>query len=500
MNNIYPLKWINLIFRISILTPVIVGLLAGCTHVPRDGDFSEVERLVGERIPQKVHWYQGGQEDAQVKAALDDLLKEPLTSTSAVQIALLNNRSLQSEYENLGIAQADLVQAGLLSNPVLFASIRFPKGGGGGNNTEFGIAKEFLDVLLRPARKRIAEAEFERAKLRVSNAVLDLAAEVQSAFYSVLGSQQRVDIQNVATDAAQASYELAQRFDEAGNISELELALERSAAADMSAEHLRVSAILQGSRDALNRFLGLTGADRHWSLGHRLPELPDSNPDLEHVEELALNQRLDLAAARKEILQLSEALEITRSYRWIGGATFGVSTERDPDGGRVTGPDFSVEIPIFDQRQAEIARLESLLEQSKSRCAALEVAIQNEVRAAVHRISAARNLSEYYRDELVPAREQVVKFTQQEQNYMLVDVFELLFSRQQEILTYRGYIDSLTEYWIARVDLARVIGVGLPEVGSVPIVKSKKTQDPEAMKMNSKGNDTHSNHGDATYH
>ena len=83
---------------------------------------------------------------------------------------------------------------------------------------------------------------------------------------------------------------------------------------------------------------------------------------------------------------------------------------------------------------------------------------------------------------------------------MLVDVFELLFSRQQEILTYRGYIDSLAEYWIARVDLARVIGVGLPEVGSVPIVKSKKTQDPEAMKMNSKKHDTHSNHDDATYH
>lgn len=499
MNNIYPLKRINLIFRISMLTPVVVALLVGCTHVPRDGDFSEVKRLVGERIPQKVHWYQGGEEDAQVKAALDDLLKEPLTATSAVQIALLNNYSLQSEYENLGIAQADLVQAGLLSNPVLFASIRFPKGGNGGNNLEFEIAKEFLDVLLRPARKRIAETEFERAKLRVSNAVLDLAAEVQSAFYRIQGNQQLVEIQNVATDAAQASYELAQRFDEAGNISELELALERSAAADMSAELLHARANLQGSRDALSRLLGLTGVDRHWSLGHRLPELPDSDLDQEHVEEVALNQRLDLAAAKKEIAQLSEALEITRKYRWIGGATFGVSTEREPDGGRVTGPNFSIEIPVFDQRQAEIARLESLLEQSKSRCAALQVAIQNDVRAAVHRISAARNLSEYYRDELVPAREQVVKFTQQEQNYMLVDVFELLFSRQQEILTYRGYIDSLAEYWIARVDLARVIGVGLPDVGNVPTIKSKETQGHEAMEMNPKEHNTHLNNGNAMH-
>jgi len=490
----------NSVINYKIILLIMMALLAGCTHVPRDGDFSEVKRLVGERISQQVHWYQGGEEDEQVKAALDNLLQKPLTAQSAVQIALLNNRRLQSEYEELGIAQADLVQAGLLSNPVLFASIRFPKGGNGGNNTEFGIAKEFLDVLLRPARKRIAETEFERAKLRVSNAVLDLAAEVQSAFYNVQGNQQRVDIQNVATDAAQASYELAQRFDQAGNISELELAQERSAAADMSAELLRAHTSRQGTRDALNRLLGLTGADRHWSLGHRLPELPESDPDLEQVEEVALNQRLDLAAARKEIAQFSEILGITRSYRWIGGATFGVSSERDPDGGRVTGPNFSVEIPIFDQRQAEIARLESLLEQSKSRCVALEVVIQNDVRAAVNRISAARNLSEYYRDELVPAREQVVKFTQQEQNYMLVDVFELLFARQQEIQTYRGYIDSLAEYWIARADLARVIGVGLPDVGNAPIIKSKEMQGHEAMEIDSKENGAHSNHDDATHH
>jgi outer membrane protein, heavy metal efflux system len=489
---------INNSYKIVLL--LIAALLTGCVTVPRDGDFSEVERMVGERIPQKVYWYQGGEEDNQVKAALDNLLKEPLTAQSAVQIALLNNRRLQSEYENLGIAQADLVQAGLLSNPVLFASIRFPKGGAGGNNVEFDLAKDFLDILLRPARKRIAKTEFERAKLRVSNAVLDLAAEVQSAFYNVQGNQQRVDIQNIATDSALASYELAQRFDEAGNISELELAQERSAAADMSAELLRARAKLQGSRDALNRFLGLIGADRHWSLEHRLPELPDSDPDQEHVEEMALNQRLDLVAARKEITQLSEILEMTRSYRWIGGAAFGVSTEREPDGGRVTGPNFSVEIPIFDQRQAEIARLESLLEQSKSRCAALEIAIQNDVRAAVHRISATRDLSEYYRDELIPAREQVVKFTQQEQNYMLVDVFELLFARQQEIQTYGGYIDSLTEYWISRADLARVIGVGLPDVGNVPITKSKETQGHEAMKKNSKEHDTHLNNGDAMHH
>lgn len=464
---------------------LITALLSGCVHVPRDGDFSEVERLVEERIPQRVHWYQGGTEDEQVKVMLNNLLKKPLTAQSAVQIALFNNRRLQSEYEELGIAQADLVQAGLLSNPVLFASIRFPKGGTGGNNVEFDLAKDFLDILLRPARKRMAEVEFTRAKLRVANAVLELAAEVQSAFYHVQGKRQLSEIMSITADAAQTSYQLAQRFDEAGNLSELELAQERSSAAEMSGELMRAKAEYQGARDHLNRLLGLVNTQRHWSLGNELPKLPSTDSDLNLAEESAIHKRLDFDSAKREIEQLTEALKITRGYRWIGGASVGVSTEREPDGARVSGPNFSVEIPIFDQRQADIARLESLLAQSKSRCAALEITIRNEIHAAINRVNAARNITEYYRDELVPAQEQVVKFTQQEQNYMLVDAFELLFVRQQESKAYRGYIEALTDYWVARAELAKEIGIGLPTTAF----------DNDTGKTNN----THSDHNDATH-
>lgn len=454
---------------------VLLGLvLTGCAQVPRDGDFTSVRELVSERIPQNIHWYQGSEEDMQVRAALDELLKEPLIATSAVQIALLNNRRLQAEYENLGIAQADLVQAGLLSNPVLFSSIRFPKGGDGGNNVEFDIAKEFLDILLRPARQRIAAEEFERVKLRVADSVLELAAEVQKAFYRTQGSQQLVKIIEVTAETSRLSYEMAQRFDKAGNLSERELAQENAAAAEMAGELLRARAELQTERDNLSLLMGLTGSSAgDWTLGDNLPELPSVDPELELVRKAAYENRLDLIATLREIKQLEEALDLTRDYRWIGGASFGVSSERDSDGSRVTGPNFSVEIPLFDQRQAEIARLESLLQQSKSRQEALRITVENEVKTAVNRVEAARGITLHYRDELIPAREQVVEFTQQEQNYMLIDVFELLFSRLQQTLAYRGYIESLTGYWTARAELARAIGIGLPlAVESIPTSSS----------------------------
>lgn len=476
----------NIYRSYKIILLLIIASIAGCAHVPRDGDFAEVERLVKERIPQTVHWYQGDEEDKQIETLLNELLKQPLTAQSAVQIALFNNRDLQSEYEELGIAQADLVQAGLLSNPVLFASIRFPKGGTGGNNVEFNLGKDFLDILLRPARQRIAGKEFTRVKLRVANAVLNLSAEVQSAFYRVQGHRQLVGLMAISAEAAQVSYQLAKRFDDAGNLSELELAQERSAAAEMSAELMRAKADYQSARDHLNRLLGLINKHRFWSLAHELPKLAEVDPSLDFAEEAAIQNRLDLRSAKREIEQLAEALEITRDYRWIGGASVGVSTEREPDGGRVSGPNFSVEIPIFDQRQADIARLESLIAQSKFRADALEVVIQNEINAAVNRVNAARMIAEYYRDELVPAQEQVVKFTQQEQNYMLVDAFELLFVRRQEAKAYRGYIESLIEYWLARAELAQAMGIGLPAIST------------DNSQENT--NITLSNHNDAMHH
>jgi len=467
-------------FRYKNSIIIFVLLLTGCTHVPRDGEFSDVEQLVGKRIPQKVHWYQGSSEDAEVDKAIYDLIAEPLTAAGAVQIALLNNRRLQAEYEVLGIAQADLVQAGLLSNPVLFASIRFPHGGGR-TNTEFALAKDFLDLLLRPARRRLAEGEFERAKLQVANAVLDLAASVTTVFYRVQGTAQLTRMLGVVNDSAQASYELAQRFDAAGNLSERALAQERNAAAETYVELARVRAEAQSARDELNRLLGLTGSARDWTLAEQLLELPQIDPDADAAEALAVGQRLDLAEARKEIAQLADALEITRSYRFIGGATVGVSSERDTDGTHVTGPNFSIELPVFDQRQAEIARLESLHKQSQARAAALESEIRAEVRAAFNRVSAARTLVEQYQKEVIPANEQVVKFTQQEQNYMLVDVFELLFARRQARSAYRGYIEAVRDYWIARAELTRAAGGSLPEI-TPPVLPGSPPAETEPMR------------------
>ena len=90
-------------------------------------------------------WKQEAVEVRQIEEALDKLLENELTAAGAIQIALLNNARLQARYEELGISQAELIQAGLLKNPTVFGSARFPTNSPGATELEFGLLQNFLN-------------------------------------------------------------------------------------------------------------------------------------------------------------------------------------------------------------------------------------------------------------------------------------------------------------------------------------------------------------------
>src|SRR6266496_6459990 len=103
------------VIRNSVLL-LTAGTFVGCAHVDSNPAFRELANTVHLRTGKRLQWNRGNAEDVQAQAAVASLLKRPLTADSAVQVALLNNHNLQATYEELGIAQADLVEAGLLKN------------------------------------------------------------------------------------------------------------------------------------------------------------------------------------------------------------------------------------------------------------------------------------------------------------------------------------------------------------------------------------------------
>ena len=164
-----------------------LGLLffSGCTSMTLDAGFDDIKATVEQRSALQISWNNGTELDKEASEKLHSLLKRKLTADDAVQIALLNNRDLQAIYSDLGVAQADLVQAGLLGNPIFDAAVMFPVSGGGQPDLELGAAMNFLNIFYIPLRKRVAAARFEEVKTRVAGSVLDFAGRVRSGFLHI---------------------------------------------------------------------------------------------------------------------------------------------------------------------------------------------------------------------------------------------------------------------------------------------------------------------------
>lgn len=442
-------------------TPLLAMLLASGCVVPQRAGFDEVARSLSGRLEHRVHWYQGTEEDRRVAAETRRLLQQELTADSATQLALFNNPELQATYERLGVAQAEVVQAGLLKNPSLSLHWGFRFGDAGLDELAGSFTAAFLDLFLMPLKKKLANAEFRRVKLEVADAVLATVDEVKQAFFTVQASTQVVSMRRMILDAQRAATELAVRQHEAGNISDLDLSNEQAVYLQAKLDLARAEYQLQAERERLTRLLGVWGADIDYKVAPTLPELPDEEPALAHLERVAIEQRLDLAAAREELTLASAALQVTKGSRVISGLSAGVQAHRDPDGPKTVGPSVDLELPIFDQKQAEVARLRAELRAAQHRTDALALAIRSEVRQARSRLLAARMTIEYYRKNLVPLRERIVALSQEQYNAMLLGVYQLLLAKQNEINSYREYIESVRDYWIARADLERAIGTRL---------------------------------------
>jgi len=451
-------RWLGTVLLCS-----LVLMAGGCASVPREAGFGDVQAQVSAREEHRIHWNRATPEDEEVSRAVDNLLKQELSSEGAVQVALLSNPSLPATYEELGVSQADLVQAGLLHNPTLFSSVRFPDRPPSGLSVELEVAQNFLDLLLLPARKRLAEGEFEQAKLRVSDMVLKVAAETRHRYYEALGASQAVAVRRLIADAAGASYDLARRIHAAGNLSDLGLARELDLLDQTRVALARSEATLQEKRERLSLLLGVWGERTNWRLPEKLPDLPEAEMSLQRLETLAVTNRYDLAAARKELEIAARTLGITREWRFFLAGDIGATAERETDGQWVAGPSLSLELPIFDQRQARIAREEALLRKEIAKITVLAIDIRSEVRQLRDRLIHYRRLAQHYRSAVIPLRERIVELTQREYNYMLVGGFDLLVAKQQEFDAYDEYIAAVTGYWTAHADLQRAVGGRLPE-------------------------------------
>lgn len=433
--------------------------LSGCASVNLKAGFPEVSAAVEERAATRIVWNRGTELDREAGESLRALLRTKLTADDAVQIAMLSNRDLQATYTGLGVAQADLVQAGLFRNPILDAAVLFPLSGVR-PDLQLTVVISFLDALYVPLRKRVAAARFEEAKLRVTGAVLDFAAQVRRAFYEHQANEQILELRGTVVQALTASLEVSRRLHEAGNITDLDLARDRAQteASRLALRSAEIAARL--SREELNGLMGVWGEEAEWEIDGRLPDIPAEPLPVNGIERTALSRSIDLSNARQRIVTAGQQLGYDRATALIAGVEAGVEAERE-EGWKV-GPVLSVPIPLFDQGQARVGRAAAEVWRAQQEFHALAVRIRATARAVRERMLGAQDRALYYRDILLPLQERIVNEAQLQYNAMQIGIVQLLRDRERQIETGVAYVAVLREYWLARTDLALISSGRLP--------------------------------------
>jgi outer membrane protein TolC len=451
----------------TVLSLLILLALGGCATFSSDGGFGEVDRETQARIGRSAPSLRTEEGRAAARDLVANRLNEPLTADAAVEIALVNSPDLQARLAELGVAEADVVQAGRVRNPS-FAFSR--KASSELTTIERALIVNIAQALVIPLTLDIERRRFSQAQLVAATHVIQTAAAARQAYYRAVAAQERVRYFEQVREAAEASAELARRMQQAGNFSGLQRMREQAFSADAVTQLARAQHAAIVERENLTRVLGLWGAQTTYRLPDRLPDLPAAPAAVTDAERTAIERRLDVQVAAKNVASLEASLGISRAIPFLSIIeSVGYINESKTGEARENGYEIEISLPIFDWGDARIARSEALYRQAVARAAQVAINARSEVRENYSSYRTAYDIAKHYRDEIVPLRKRIAEENLLRYNGMLISIFELLADAREQIGSVSAAIEALRDFWLADTALQLAATTASPGSMAAPV-------------------------------
>ncbi|MFB6453305.1 TolC family protein [Bradyrhizobium tunisiense] len=451
---------------------VIAALsMSGCAAFSPDGGMTDVSDLTNRTINKDVAFVRSAEGAAAVDSRVRQLLSRTLSVDAAVQIALLNNKGLQAAYNELALAETELVEQSLPANPV-FAVSRIT--GNGASEIERQVVGDILALATLPFRSEIARERFRGAQLRAALATLRHASDVRRAYVRAVAANEMVGLLTDAKATAESTAQLALKLGETGSLNKLDQAREQVFYAETTADLASARQAAGSAREKLARQMGLWDDGLDFRLPNQLPPLPRRPLALPTIEADAVAHRLDLQIAQLELAALAKALNLTEATRFVTLLDIaGISRRtQDPEGPpfRERGFDLQFQIPIFDGGEVRVRQAAETYNLAFNRLTERAVNVRSEARDAYRVYRSTYDIAGHYQREIIPLRKIITEEMQLRFSSMQVDIFALLTEARQRLAALRGAIDARQRFFLAQADLQTAVnGGGLPAaVGDNP--------------------------------
>ncbi len=440
---------------------LLTALLSGCATLSPDGGMATVSSRVAADLDYRPLKIESEADASIARARVAAVLRKSVTADSAVQIALLNNRGLQAEYNALGISEASFVEASLPPVPTFsIERITAP----GSLEIERRLIASLLSLFTLQKRREIAEKQIQAAQYRAIEATFRLSAEVRRAYYRAVAARQTAAFLERARVTAEVAADLSRKLGETGAATKLTQARAGAFYAEVSTQVARARLEERGSRERLTRLTGLWGGDINYKLPSQLPNLPGKLRSSEQLEAEAIRKRVDLIAARLELDVTAKSLGLTEQTRLVsvldlaGLANYErVKEEGVTERSHPVGFELEIQIPIWDFGKTKTRRARETYMQAVNRLVEMAVNARSEVRESYTAYRGTYDISRQYRNQVLPLRTIIDEQALLEYNGMLIDVFDLLTTSRESINSNVAAIEAKRDFFLASVDFQTTI-------------------------------------------
>ena len=434
-------------------------LLAGCASVNFDAVLSDANDSTQTFTQGTLQLQQTQAQQLARDQLAADLLSKPLGIDDAVQLALANSPAVQALLAQSWAEMASANQSGRIGNPLL--SLERSRLG---SELELSRMLSFglLDLLTLPQRQRIAQGQIAQAKVQLAASVVEQVTQVRQAWVRAVAAQQSLNYARQISATAQAGAELARRMQQVGNFTKLQRARQQSFYADAAAQMATAQHSATAAREELIRQLGLTEAQTtQLTLAERLPDLPKAPRPAAGVNANAMEQRLDVALARRQldVAGRSQGLNLLTSLVDVE-----LSVRRDTVTDEAAGTQAArqgygvgIRLPIFDWGSAQRDGMNAQSLASAQRYESTVRSATSQLRESYSAYRTAYDIAKHYRDEIVPLHQSISEENLLRYNGMLIGVFELLADAREQITSVNGAINAYQQFWLADAALAAAV-------------------------------------------
>jgi len=389
-----------------------------------------------------------------------------LTLDEAIQLALEHNHNLKAAETTIQQNQALEITANLRPNPVLTADAQFLPIFQPGSLTadyvdnvmQFDIGVSYLFERGRKRQHRLQAAQDTTAQTKstVADNERTLTFNVAQQFVSVQLAESTLDLAIEDMKSFQNTVDISQARYKAGDISEgdylkIKLQLLQFQSDVSQAQLAKIQALV-----GLRQFLGYQTVGADYDVSADFDYLP-LTIKLEDLQTKALQSRADLRAAQQGVVAAKSQHELAKANGKVDPTgTFNYDHVSATNTASLFG---SIQIPIFNRNQGEIARTNYAINQAQELELAANDQVMSDVLTAYEAVRDNDQVVSLYRAGYLDAAKESRDISEYSYKRGAASLLDYLDAERSYRATELAYRQSLAAYLTAVEQLREAVGV-----------------------------------------